>query len=73
MSHVIPIIVSALSGGLAGAVAANWFTIWRDKSARKRTFRGYVKSLKAELLAIDVTGKDHHLVERHQATIGDVR
>lgn len=73
MSLVVPIVVSALSGGLAGAVAANWFTIWRDKSARKRTFRSFIKSVRAELLAINLTSKDHRLVERHQETIRGVR
>lgn len=68
------ILVTALSGGLAGAIAANWFTIWRDCRGRKRTFRGYIRSVLAEANALDLENlHPRELVRHHQATIQGIR
>lgn len=43
------VIVSGLTGGLAGAIVTTCFTLWREKRARKRAFRAYIKSLQWDL------------------------
>lgn len=66
--------LTVLSGGLAGAIAANSFTIWRDRRGRKHAFRGYVRSVLAEFQAIDLKSlQQGQLVQRHRATVPGVR
>lgn len=68
------IIISALTGGLAGAVAANWFTIWRDRVGRLRAFRGYVRSVHFELRAINLKNLQRgQLFQRQQNTVQGIR
>jgi len=43
------IIVSAMTGGLAGAFAAHWLVIWRDGAGRRLAFRNLIAILKADL------------------------
>jgi hypothetical protein len=72
---LVTIIISTSCGGLGGAVFSYFFTPRREAAARKRTFRGYIKSVKAELSAIDLgskTGGDD-LVRTHKATVSGVR
>lgn len=71
--RVFSLIVSALTGGLAGAVSAHVFTICRDKKQRKRSFRGYIRSVRAELMALNLKPTGHVFVEWHQSTIKDFR
>lgn len=74
MCQIVAIILSIFSGGLAGAIAANWFTGRREESNRRRTFRAYVKSVRAELMAIDSPAtKGEDFIKRYEATIAGVR
>ena len=51
------IIVSALTGGLAGAVVANWLVIRRESAGRRLAFRNQIAVLMADLG--DIPDKNH--------------
>ena len=72
---LITIAISACCGGLGGAVFSYFFTPRREAAARKRTFRAYIKSVKAELRAIDLETKagGDDLVRTYKATVSGVR
>ncbi len=71
----LTLVVSVCCGGLGGAVFTYYFTPRREAAARKRTFRGYIKSVKAELKAIDLHTKTggEDLVKTYKATVSGVR
>jgi hypothetical protein len=67
-------IAALFTGGLGGAIAANWFTTWRDQRVRKHAFRGYVRSILAEIQAIDLEAlQEGQLLQKQQATVQALR
>jgi len=71
----VTILCSSLSGGIFGAIVAFFLVLRKEKNSRQRTFRGYIKSVKAELKAIDLkarTGGDE-LLGTYKATVSGVR
>ena len=68
------IIVSGLTGGLAGAAINHWLTIMRDRRQRLHAFRSFLRSLLFELQAIDLKSLEQgQLFQRHQATLPGIR
>ena len=67
-------IAALFTGGLDGAIAANWFTIWRDRRVRKHAFRGYVRSILAEIQATDLKAlQEGQLLQKQQAAVQAIR
>ncbi len=71
---VTGIIISGLTGGLAGAAINHWLTISRDRRQRLHAFRSFLRSVLFELQAIDLKSLHQgQLFQRHQATVQAIR
>jgi hypothetical protein len=60
MSPSIPVIVSGCTGGLFGAIVTAWFTIWRDGTIRKRSFRAFIHAVEFDLNTLMANWKNVH-------------
>lgn len=69
MNPVISVIVSLVSGGLAGAFVGHWLVVWREKACRRLAFRNILAVLIAELQDTAEDGVSHYASSRRTVLV----